>query len=153
MRQVSGFEDLKSMRKLIQNIARKAQALEVQEKRPIGLSAEEIAKSLHSEEKFLITGTFTRWSEKARQAGLLASTELKAIEPHYAGKSAAHQLLKWKLKRRASTNKEALKVPEAATEAEVALSTEELVESQDIMLWFRSKLKEACTRHLRETAA
>lgn len=156
LRQVSGFEDLKAARKLTQEAARKAEALEEKNMTPIWIGGQAVASSLGNEEKLLITGTFIRWSEKARQAGLLATTELKAIEPHYAGNSTAHQIVKWRLKIRTTTTTEKpAEETEARTDEELVLSTQDLVESQDIMTWFRmlSRMADQTVAHEEEKDA
>lgn len=135
LRQLSGCEHLETAKKLVSRAAKKAVYLEQQDGEPIWVTCETVVKQLCDEEKLLISGSFVRWSEKARQAGLLATTELKAIEPEDDAGLSPHSRVRWVLKKRTASTT-GVKTDEAGND-ELVMSTRDLMKSQDVWMWFR----------------
>merc|ERR1719321_1468895 len=100
-----------------------------------------VAKELKEQEKLLINGTFVRWSEKARQAGLLCTTELKAIGPEGETGDTGHYRVEWALKKTTTTSVESttkLEDEEFETcDDMLVLFTRDLSKSQDVWNIFR----------------
>jgi len=100
------------------------------------LAATQAIAELWDTEKSIINGAFIRWSEKARQAGLLATTELKGIRKDNEQSDGPHYHVVWTLKRRTTTTTET-KTEDVGKDDELVLSTRDLLKTEDIMTCFK----------------